>query len=225
MTNFLLIRHAVNDWVSTGRLAGWTSGVHLNDYGKSQAEALGERLKKADLHCVYSSPLERTVETAEAIVKHRENLRVLTFEGVGEVRYGDWQGKKISKLSKDPLWKHVQFTPSRVQFPNGETMRGAQMRAVNAIEELHRRHPKETIAVVSHSDVIKMILTHFLGMHLDVFQRINVSPASISTLVLQEGRPFIHNINDTSHNPPPPPKEDDKGDKKKSKKSEKEKKS
>lgn len=204
MTQFLLIRHAVNEWVKTGKLAGWTPGVHLNDDGKAQAAALGERLAKTALTAIYTSPLERTLETAQAIVKHHPKLTLKIEPGIGEVRYGDWQGKAIKKLAKKKEWGTVQHYPTRMQFPEGETMRGAQARAVDTVERLGLEHEKGVIAIVSHSDVIKMILAHYLGMHLDVFQRIMVSPASLSILHLGPGgRPMIQTVNDTSHLPQP----------------------
>ncbi len=201
MTRFLLIRHAVNDWVKTGKLAGWTSGVHLNDEGNNQADALGQRLEKVKLTALYASPLERTMETAEAIARYQEKLDIQVEEGIGEVRYGQWQGAKIAKLAQKKAWYTVQHFPTRMQFPEGETMRGAQARAVDTVERLYDAHRKGTVALVGHSDVIKMILAHYLGMHLDMFQRIVVSPASISSLSLGDNRPMIEYINDTSHLP------------------------
>jgi len=199
MTQILLIRHAVNDFVKTGKLAGWTPNVHLNDEGKAQAEALGKRLADAPMTQLYSSPLERTMETAEAVRLHHPHLSIQQNVEVGEVRYGDWEGKEISVLQKRKMWHVVQEYPSRAYFPNGETMRGVQTRAVNEIERLAALHPRELIAVVSHADLIKMVLAHFLGMHLDAFQRIVVSPASISTLMLGYGRPYIGTMNDVAH--------------------------
>lgn len=199
MTHILLIRHAVNDFVKTGKLAGWTPGVHLNDEGKAQAEALGKRLADTPIQHLYSSPLERTMETAEAIRQHHPHLQIQAKEGIGEVRYGDWEGMEIAKLSMRKMWHVVQEYPSRASFPNGETMRGVQERAVNAIEELAAAHPRELVVVVSHADLIKMIVAHFLGMHLDAFQRIVIAPASISTLMLGYGRPYVGTMNDVAH--------------------------
>lgn len=209
MVKFFLIRHATNEWVQTGRLAGWTPSVHLNDYGKQQAAALGERLSDIPLTALYASPLERTMETANAIAARQSNLDVRTEVGIGELEFGSWQGKKIKKLAKKKKWQIVQHTPSRMQFPGGETMRGAQARAVDTIERLYEEYREQkdaTIAIVGHSDIIKMIMAHYLGVHLDLFQRIVISTASISVLILDEGRPFIERMNDTSHNPPAPPK-------------------
>lgn len=203
MTTILLIRHAENDFVKTGRLAGWTPDVHLNEAGKAQAEALGQRLADVPIKQLYASPLERTIETAQAIQQHHPNLTIQHNTELGEVRYGDWEGKSIASLRMRKMWDVVQEYPSRAVFPNGETMRGVQTRAVNEIERLVIKHPRELVAIVSHADLLKMILAHYLGMHLDNFQRIVISPASISTIQLGHSRPFIAAMNDTAHLKPP----------------------
>lgn len=169
MTTILLIRHAVNDFVKTGRLAGWTPEVHLNDEGKAQAEALGKRLADAPIRQIYASPLERTMETAQAVQQHHPHLSIVQNTAIGEVRYGDWEGAHIAALYTRKMWQVVQEYPSRARFPKGETMRGVQTRAVDEIERLVEIHPREMIVVVSHADLIKMVLAHYLGMHLDNF--------------------------------------------------------
>ena len=199
MTTILLIRHAVNDFVKTGKLAGWTAGVRLNDEGIKQALALGERLAESPLAQVYASPIERTMETAAAIVKHHPGLEIQENHDIGEVRYGDWEGRSIGDLQGRKMWGVVQEYPSRASFPNGESMRAAQTRIVDAIEALAQRHQDEMIALVFHADLIKMALAHYLGMHLDVFQRIVIAPASISALQLGHSRPFILSMNDIGH--------------------------
>jgi len=199
MTQILLIRHAVNDFVKTGKLAGWTPGVHLNEEGQAQAVALGKRLADTPIDVLYASPLERTMETAEAIRQHHTHLTIQQTSELGEVRYGDWEGMEINKLTGRKMWQVVQQYPSRAEFPNGETMRGVQTRAVNAVEALVSAHPRETVAVVTHADIIKMVLAHFLGMHLDEFQRIVITPASISVLSLGFGRPYVGTMNDMAH--------------------------
>ncbi|MCL4877376.1 MAG: MSMEG_4193 family putative phosphomutase [Anaerolineae bacterium] len=208
MTKLFLIRHATNDWVKTGKLAGWTPGVHLNEYGKAQAEAIGTRLASAKIHAIYSSPLERTLETAAAIVQHHPKLTVQPIEEVGEVRYGQWEGAELKKLYRQKRWRYVQMVPSRVRFPDGETLRGAQARAVEVMESLCIKHPGQTVAVVSHSDVIRMTVAYYLGVHLDLFQRIVISPASLTILSMGAGMPFIECVNDTSHIPKEEPKSD-----------------
>lgn len=203
MTEFLLIRHAVNDFVKTGRLAGWTPGVHLNQDGEAQAAALGERLAKTSLAAIYASPLERTMETAQAVASHHPDVTIQPLPEVGEVRFGEWQGAKLSNLQREKLWQTVQVYPSRAQFPGGEAIRQAQARAVDALEMLVLRHPGKRVAVVSHSDVIKLIVAHYIGAHLDFFQRIEISPASITIIHLGADRPYIIRVNDTCHLPLP----------------------
>ncbi len=199
MTTFLLIRHAVNDYVKTGKLAGRLAGIHLNEEGIAQAQALGKRLAATPLDHIYASPMERTMETARALAAHHPQLRVETLEGICEVDYGEWQDKAISELQSRKMWGVVQEYPSRARFPNGETMRGVQARIVQSIETLAPKHPDQMIALVCHADLIKMALAHYLGMHLDVFQRIVISPASISSLRLGHSRPFILGMNDIAH--------------------------
>ncbi len=197
MAYILLIRHGQNDWVNKRRLAGWTPGVHLNEEGRSQAEQLSERLSSLPLKAIYSSPLERCIETA-AFLAHPHGLEVVELDDIGEVHYGDWQGKKIKKLAKKKRkWYAVQHFPSRFRFPGGESLTEVQKRAVAAIERLSLLHEKELVAVVSHADVIKLILAYYLGMHIDLFQRIVVSPASVSSLMLSESGPVrVLRIND-----------------------------
>ena len=199
MTRFLLIRHAANDYVKTNRLAGRITGVQLSEEGRAQAAALGERLAREPIDQLYASPLERTMETAEAILRHHPQLQIRHHEGIGEVLYGDWEGANLRDLAQRKAWRVVQEYPSRARFPNGESMRAAQMRIVDALEELALRWPGEQVAVVFHADLIKMALAHFLGMHLDNFQRIEIAPASLSRLTLGHGRPWVSGLNDVAH--------------------------
>lgn len=198
MTQLLLIRHATNDYVKTGRLAGWTPGVHLDDAGREQAARLAERLASARLTAVYSSPLERTMETAQ-IVAEPHSLEVQACEDVGEVRYGDWTGKKLRQLRRTRLWKVVQGYPSGARFPGGESIREVQARVVGALEGLAEEHPRGRVAVVAHSDVLKLALAHFIGMPLDLYQRLVIDPASLSVVWLGRMGPRIMLVNDTSH--------------------------
>jgi broad specificity phosphatase PhoE len=131
------------------------------------------------------------------------------LEAVGEMHYGTWQGQKLSQLRRDKLWEIVQIYPSRMQFPGGEAIRQAQARAVDALETLATRHINQRVAVVSHSDIIKLMVAHYLGAHLDFYQRLEISPASLTIIHLGTGRPYIVRVNDTSFLPPPryePPK-------------------
>ncbi len=171
MTQILLVRHAVNDFVKTGKLAGWTPEVHLNEEGKHR-----RKLWAALGGCADQAPVRQPART------HDGNRRsdspappapeIVPNAEIGEVRYGDWEGMEISALRSRKMWHVVQEYPSRAYFPNGETMRGVQMRGVNEIERLAEAHPRDLVVVVSHADLIKMVMAHFLGMHLDNFQRI-----------------------------------------------------
>jgi probable phosphoglycerate mutase len=205
-TTVLFIRHGENEWTQSQKLAGRTPGVRLNEQGRKQAEALGERLAKVKLDAIYASPLERTMETAEAIAK-RHNLEIQQRPGLLEVDYGSWTGEEIRKLSKEKSWQQVQFYPSGAGFPGGETMYQMQARFVQEINILVANHPGQTIAIIGHADLIKAAIAHYLGVHLDLFQRIVISTASITTVSFTFIAPRVIAVNDTSHNPPPPPKE------------------
>ncbi len=205
MATIILVRHGENDWVKKHRLAGWIEGVHLNDNGRKQAQAAAQRLAKLPIKAIYSSPVTRCLETAVPIAEAHQ-LDVIQLEEVGEVRYGDWEGKKIKKLAKDKRWFIVQFFPSRLRFPQGEALREVQFRAVRAIEKLATQHANEMIVVVSHADLIKLVLAHYLGVHMDLFQRLIISPASISMVTLPEnGIVRVGRINDDGPLRPPPP--------------------
>ncbi|KAA3663080.1 MAG: MSMEG_4193 family putative phosphomutase [Chloroflexi bacterium] len=209
MATIILVRHGENEWVKKHRLAGWIPGVHLNEKGHEQAKALAKRLAKLPITAVYSSPVIRCVETAEYIAK-RHKKEIVYVDDVGEVRYGDWEGKKIKKLAKLPLWRIVQFFPSRMRFPNGEALREVQFRAIQALEQLSQQHKNELIVVASHADLIKLVLAHYLGVHIDLFQRIVISPASASIIALPaNGMVRVIRINDDGplQPPPSPPKQ------------------
>ena len=196
MTTVLLIRHGVTEANRGGLLAGWTPGVHLADTGREQATALAARLASVPVAAIVSSPLERCAETADALAADRD-VTVETDDGLGECRYGDWTGQELKKLAKDPLWKVVQAHPSAAVFPGGEALRDTQARAVAAVRRINDRlGPDATWIAVSHGDVIKAILADALGMHLDLFQRIQVDPASLSVVRYTTLRPFVVRMND-----------------------------
>ena len=199
-TYLLLMRHGENDWVGTNRLAGRTSGVHLNEKGRQQAEALADLLSQQPIAAVYSSPLVRCVETAEPLAT-RLNLPLQEEPGIIEVDYGDWQGAELKKLAATPEWQKVQHYPSHFRFPGGETLREVQARAVSTIEALVERHPNQVIALFSHGDVLRTTLAHFLGVPLDLFQRIIISTASISIIGFADGRPMVLGVNHLTEMP------------------------
>jgi probable phosphoglycerate mutase len=191
----LLVRHALTE--STGkRLTGWEPGVHLSSKGERQAEALVERLAPLPIAAIYSSPLERCRETARPFASHAR-LSVRVKPALGELRFGDWTGRSLRQLSRTKLWSVVQTTPSLARFPDGESIPEAQARAVREVERIAATHPKEIVAVFSHADVIKLVLAWFTGVHVDLFQRLSVSTASVSAVALGSGPPRILCVNET----------------------------
>ena len=199
MTTVLLVRHGLT--ASTGQvLTGWTPGVGLDERGRAQAKALAERLAAVPLDAVVTSPLDRCQQTADAIVATREGqLSAVVEDRVGECRYGDWTGKSLKELEKDPLWPVVQAHPSAVRFPGtgGESMLDMQHRAVSAVREWNDKLGKDaTYAICSHGDVIKAIVADSLGLHLDQCQRIVADPCSLTVIRYTPLRPFVLRMND-----------------------------
>jgi probable phosphomutase (TIGR03848 family) len=194
-TKLVLVRHAVTE--QTGpMLTGRAPGVDLSEDGRSQAKALGERLGEVPVAAVYASPIERTTQTAEAIAAHHA-LPVRALPGVIEADYGEWTGGKLVELAKTELWKTVQRAPSRARFPNGESMAEMQARMVTALEAVVADHPGEVVVVVSHADPIKAAIAHFTGLHLDLFQRLVVAPASVTVFELSAYGSALVKCNDT----------------------------
>jgi len=178
-------------------LAGWTPGVHLNDRGRTQAAELAARLVPVPLELIVASPLERCQETAQAVLAGRDGLELRTDDRFGEVKYGDWTGRRLEDLAKEDLWKVVQAHPSAMRFPGGEAMADAQHRAVTAVREWNAGlKPDATFLVCSHGDIIKSIIADALGLHLDQFQRIQADPASLTVIRYTEMRPFVVRLND-----------------------------
>jgi probable phosphomutase (TIGR03848 family) len=204
----LLVRHGRTSANTSGTLAGWTPGIGLDDTGRAQARALAERLSTVPLAALVTSPLQRCQETAAALIavpgpKATGRPAPVVDDRLGEARYGDWTGRPLKELAKEPLWRVVQAHPSAVTFPGeqGESMLGMQLRAVEAIREhdaaVAREHGDDAVwAAVSHGDIIKSLLADALGMHLDAFQRIVVDPCSVSVVRYTPLRPFALRVND-----------------------------
>ena len=201
MTTLYLIRHGENDFMRQHKLAGWLPGIHLNDRGRAQAEALVPLFKGVHLDALYSSPLERTMETA-APLAHARGMTIQRRSGLGETRFGRWEGKSISQLRRLKLWSRLQTTPSLVTIPEGESFRVLQTRILAELERILEAHPG-AVACFSHADPIKLALGHYLGQPLDLFHRLMIEPASISTLLFQDGRVRVQSINDTRATHPP----------------------
>jgi probable phosphoglycerate mutase len=194
-TVLLLVRHAVT--AHTGSiLTGRAPGVSLSEAGRAQAEAVGARLAKLPITALYASPIERTVETAEAIAAAGGH-ELVTEDGMLEADFGAWTGRDLGDLAKEPLWSTVQRTPSRVTFPGGESLIAMQARVVATLESVVSRHPGEMIVVVSHADPIKAAVAAYTGMHLDHFQRILISPASVTAFSVSGEGPMMLTCNDT----------------------------
>lgn len=197
MATVILVRHGRTTANASGVLAGRTAGVKLDETGRTQAARTGERLSVVPLVGLVTSPLERCRQTARAILQQQpDSLSTAIEKGITECDYGEWQGRKLAELAKEDLWKVVQGQPSAAAFPGGESLATMQARSVAAI----RRHdaafeaehgPGAVWVAVSHGDIIKSILADALGMHLDLFQRINVNPASVSIVRYGAARPDV----------------------------------
>jgi len=206
----LLIRHGRTSSNAHGTLAGWTEGVGLDETGCTQTADLAERLRGMPVRTLVSSPLQRCVETAQIVASALDDVAVEVDERVGECRYGAWTGGSLEELAKEPLWRMVQDQPSSARFPDGEIFMGEsiadmQARALQAVRDINARvsaeHGPEALwALVSHGDVIKSILADAAGAHLDHFQRIVVSPASLSVVSYTDRRPFVVRLNDGGAN-------------------------
>ncbi len=198
MTTVVLVRHGLTH-LTGPVLAGWTPDLHLDERGQAQARAVAERLRAVPFAALVSSPLDRCLETAGAIAEGRTE-QVQVDERLGECRYGDWTGRPLKELAKDPLWKVVQQHPSAAVFPGpeGEALRYTQARALAAVRDWNARlGPDATWLACSHGDVIKAVVADALGLHLDSFQRIQADPCSVTVIRYSELRPFVVRLNDT----------------------------
>jgi probable phosphomutase (TIGR03848 family) len=194
MTLFL-IRHGQTDWIAKG-VAGRLPGVHLNEEGRLQAARLAARLKRLPITAIYSSPLERTRETA-APLADALGLEVGPCAEAIELDFGGWQGARIPELDADPRWRAFNTLRSMTRAPDGELMPEVQTRIVAAIGRLRDAHPDGVVALFSHGDVIRSAVAYFAGVPLDLFQRIEIRPASITSLRFTEWGVLILGVNDT----------------------------
>jgi len=199
VSTVVLVRHGLTE-LTGPVLAGWTPGLHLDERGRAQAAAVAERLRPVPLAAVVSSPLDRCLDTAQALLAGREELGLEVDQRLGECRYGDWTGREIKALAKDPLWRVVQQHPSAAVFPGpeGEALAQTSARAVAAVRDWDVRLGADaTWVACSHGDVIKAIVADALGLHLDLFQRIVVDPCSVTVIRYTGTRPFVVRLNDT----------------------------
>jgi 2,3-bisphosphoglycerate-dependent phosphoglycerate mutase len=202
MATVILARHGRTTANASGVLAGRSKGVRLDEKGIEQARAAAARLDGVPLAAVVTSPLERCRDTARVLAEGRD-LRLQSDRGLLECDYGEWTGREIKELAKQPLWRTVQATPSAARFPGGESMAGMSARAVAAVRDRDalieaESGPEAVWVAVSHGDVIKAVLADALGMHLDAFQRIVVDPASLSVVRYTPQRAFVLTMNSTA---------------------------
>ncbi|MEN3361913.1 MAG: hypothetical protein V7637_5895 [Mycobacteriales bacterium] len=199
MTTVLLVRHGLTK-LTGPVLAGRTLGLGLDERGRAQAATLAQRLAPVPLAAIVSSPLDRCLQTAGAVAAGRDGAAPQVDARLIEVGYGDWTGRKLAELTKEPLWKVVQQHPSAAVFPGdgGEALAATQARAVAAIRDWNARLGADAVWLAcSHGDVIKAVLADALGLHLDQFQRIVVDPCSVSVVNYLPTRPFVIRMNDT----------------------------
>ena len=186
MTTFLLIRHALCDPVGKS-IAGRTPGIHLNDAGRGQAMALARRLSTLPMAAVWSSPLERAVETAQPFAGIR-GLPVVQDQRLTEVDFGEWTGRRLTELDGLPRWHEFNERRSSTRIPGGEIMDEVVRRSLGMLEEIHHT-PDLTgrlVAVVSHGDVLRSLVAHCIGMDPDAIHRIEIAPASVSILQTED---------------------------------------
>jgi probable phosphomutase (TIGR03848 family) len=196
MTKLLLIRHGMTDAIGAF-VAGTRPGTHLNEQGREQAERLGERLKAIALQAVVSSPLERALETATPIaVSH--GLEIQQVPALTEFEFGNWTGCSFPELVGKAGWQRFNDARSITRAPNGELMLEVQRRAVAALLDLTAAHPDGTVVAVSHGDVIRAVLVYMLGMPIDFYHRLEVSPAGISVITLEAHGPAVLQVNGDS---------------------------
>jgi len=193
VTTFLLVRHGSTDWVGKA-LAGRLPGVGLDAAGRVQAQEVANRLAGRAIAAIYSSPLQRAVETAEPLAE-QFGLPIQTRDAFTEIDFGAWQGKKITDLNDAPEWQRFNALRGSTAAPGGELMLQVQARMANELENLQQQHREETVAVFSHADVIKAALMLYLAMPLDFHSRLEISPASVSVLEIADWGPRVLAVN------------------------------
>ncbi len=195
MTLVILIRHGQTD-VAGRTFTGRAAGISLNDYGRSQAEALPGRLREVPVTAIWSSPMGRAQETARPLAAAR-SLDIQTHDALTEVDYGHWQGLTIEDLADDPGWVHYNHHRSLTRIPGGESLLEIQLRMVGVLEQAIAEHPAGCVVMVSHGDPLRALVMHLLGMGLDDVLRFEISPGSVTPIRIDGGVPIVLAINDT----------------------------
>jgi probable phosphoglycerate mutase len=195
VTTLFLIRHGLT--AQTGRtLYGRTKGIGLDDRGRAQAEALIARFEGVRIGAIYTSPLERCVQTVEPLAGAR-GLRLERRPALIEMEAGTWTGRPLAQVRRTKAWRVLLDTPSAFRFPEGESFPEAQARAIDELSRIVERHPRGSVVVATHGDVARMLVAHYAGVHLDRFQRMIVDTAGVSVVHLDGGRPHVLLVNDT----------------------------
>jgi probable phosphoglycerate mutase len=195
MTTLFLVRHGLTAVTGT-KLYGRTAGIHLDERGRAQAVHLAGRLVAVHPTAIYSSPLERCVETVEPVASAL-GLSIVVSDALIEMDAGDWTGRTLASLRKTKLWREVQTAPSTFRFPGGEGFQEAQARVVGEVGRIARRHARGRVVVATHGDIVRILLAHYSGIPLDEFQRTVVDTASVSVVMVGRGRPHVALVNDT----------------------------
>ena len=191
-TTVHLVRHGSHDLL--GRVLVGRGPVSLSATGRAEAEAVAAAAALAGLAAVVSSPQDRALETAAPIAR-RAGLDVVVDPDLAELDLGAWTGAAFGTLHQDPRWRAFNTFRGSTPVPDGESMLAVQARAVACVLRLRAEYPDAAVAAVSHADVIKAVLAHFLGMPLDLMRRIEVAPASRSVLMLFEEDAVVQAVN------------------------------
>lgn len=199
-TNLLLIRHGHTDWADR-RLSGWLPGIHLTEVGQAQARSLAEQLAGIPLAALFSSPLERALETLSPLAAAR-GLPIQVRQGLIEAGCGDWAGRTLEDLKNEEMWPLLHVYPGGVRFPNGESLREVQARMVAELDALRDAHAGQTVAAVSHADPLKLAVAHYAGVPLDLYGRLTIHPASVTVLSFTQYGPRLLCLNHTEALPP-----------------------
>lgn len=189
MTTLVFVRHGLTP--HTGhKLSGWMPGINLSEHGEAQARRVAAALRDLPFEALYSSPIDRCVETAKAIASS-VGLRPRIREALGDTDYGDWTNRSLRTLTRTRLWRVVERFPSAARFPGGETLRETQTRVLEEIERIIESHPEKMVCIVSHADPIRLTVAHYVGVHIDLFQRIQIPPATVTVLHVGERGPHL----------------------------------
>jgi probable phosphoglycerate mutase len=196
VTTFFLVRHGAHDLLNRV-LCGRMPGVDLNSNGREQAEQVGRRLSQEDIDLLQSSPLERAQETAAPIARHT-GAKLETASALIEIELGEWTGRSFEEIKAEPAWQQWNHARQVARPPGGESMLEAQQRVISHLDQVRTSYPDARVVLVSHSDVLRAIILYYLGMSLDEFSRIEISPASISKLVVEHWGAKILALNEVA---------------------------